>query len=151
MRYLRKFNENDTSISGMYSSFQESKNKLDVFKDFCKEHLLFLIDENFTLQYYYKSENFYRLYISKAKFEKFNWEDVNSDILQFMDFLKNEYVIKFLEFRFDDNNNYEDDFTVPVRDFFEKSFKWDNLDLLDEEIFEIDAQICFIQMDVIIS
>ena len=146
MIYLRKFNESNTS-------------NVDMFKDFCKEHLLFLIDENFTLQYYYRNNtntyDEYRLFISKSRYfspddKKFNWEDVNNDILQFLEFLKNEYEIKFLEFRFDDNNNYDDDFTVPVRDFFEKTFKWDNLDLLDEEIFEIDSQISFIQMDVII-
>lgn len=147
MRYLKKFNENVT------------KSYFDIFKDFCEEHFLFLKDENYLLQYYYQTTLFdkdgnkdvHRLFICKAGYELFNWDDINSDILQFMDFLKNEYEIKFLEFRFyDSKNNYEDDFTVPVRDFFDKSFKWDNLDLLDEEIFEVDEEIKFIQMDVII-
>lgn len=100
MRYIKKFNENKSLLLD-----------LDKLKDFCELHLVYLIDDYFTLEYHWitlpakypptslrnsSESEVVILSLKKETFDddiSFEWSDIENHFISFLKHLNNSYDI----------------------------------------------------------
>ncbi len=114
MKYIYKINE--------WVKINENQS----FDEYCKERLPFLIDDGFSIKYGYDS-----LELKKSNKTQFEWDDISSDFIPFIELISEKYKIFSGSFVIYSNNS-------------NKEYNVEDIEDIEEELQDIKINIIYL-------